>query len=82
MGHIILMDENSIPGFIGTIEAEKLGLDRSQIRKLLRAGKIQGVRLGHDWLVREDSLRHYLSNCGHHRDRRRRGKVGHSKKTS
>jgi excisionase family DNA binding protein len=31
--------------------AEKLGLDTSQVRRLLRSGDIKGKKLGHDWVV-------------------------------
>jgi len=31
--------------------AERLGLDASQVRRLLRDGKIKGKKLGHDWVV-------------------------------
>ena len=75
--------DKMIPGFLGTSKAsERLGIDPSHITRLLRGGKLKGVKVGHDWLVQEESLRYYLSNCGQHRDRRRRGKVGHSKKIS
>ena len=31
--------------------AEKLALDASQVRRLLRGGNIKGKKLGHDWVV-------------------------------
>jgi len=31
--------------------AQKLGLDPSQVRRLLKDGKIEGTKLGHDWVV-------------------------------
>ena len=31
--------------------AEKLGLDTSQVRRLLAKGEIKGVKLGRDWVV-------------------------------
>ncbi|MFC2032773.1 helix-turn-helix domain-containing protein [Chloroflexota bacterium] len=31
--------------------AQKLGLDPSQIRRLLKKGGIEGKKLGHDWVV-------------------------------
>ncbi|MBN2075541.1 MAG: helix-turn-helix domain-containing protein [Dehalococcoidales bacterium] len=31
--------------------AEKLGLDTSQVRRLLAEGKISGVKLARDWIV-------------------------------
>lgn len=33
--------------------AEKLGLDTSQVRRLLCKGEIKGKKLGHDWVVLE-----------------------------
>jgi excisionase family DNA binding protein len=34
-----------------TEAAERLGLDTSQVRRLLRSGDIKGKKLGHDWVV-------------------------------
>jgi len=31
--------------------AQKLGLDTSQVRRLLAKGEIKGVKLGRDWIV-------------------------------
>jgi excisionase family DNA binding protein len=31
--------------------AERLGLDPSQVRRLLKSGDIKGKKLGHDWVV-------------------------------
>ncbi|MFC1905369.1 type IV toxin-antitoxin system AbiEi family antitoxin domain-containing protein [Chloroflexota bacterium] len=31
--------------------AQEIGLDPSQIRRLLAKGKIEGKKLGHDWVV-------------------------------
>jgi excisionase family DNA binding protein len=31
--------------------AEKLGLDTSQVRRLLAKGEVKGVKLGRDWVV-------------------------------
>ena len=31
--------------------SKKLGLDPSQVRRLLKQGKIEGKKLGHDWVV-------------------------------
>lgn len=31
--------------------AERLGLDPSQVRRLLKDKKIRGKKLGHDWVV-------------------------------
>ena len=31
--------------------AKRLGLDASQVRRLLKTGVIEGKKLGHDWVV-------------------------------
>jgi excisionase family DNA binding protein len=33
--------------------AEKLGISDSHCRRLLEMGKIKGIKLGHDWVVRD-----------------------------
>ncbi|MFC2044917.1 helix-turn-helix domain-containing protein [Chloroflexota bacterium] len=33
--------------------AEKLGISDSHCRRLLAKGKIKGIKLGHDWVVRD-----------------------------
>jgi len=48
-----------------TEAAQKLGLDPSQIRRLLKKGEIEGKKLGHDWVVLELSYK-----------RKRKPKVG------
>ncbi len=40
--------------------AEMLGVDRTQAARLVKAGKLKGVKLGHDWLVSRDSISKYL----------------------
>ncbi len=48
---------------LSTTEAtEKSGLSRVHIQRLLRNGQVDGVKLGHDWLVFEDSLLAYLTH--------------------
>ena len=37
--------------------AQKLGLDTSQVRRLLAQGKIKGVKLARDWAVLELSYK-------------------------
>ncbi len=39
--------------------AEILGVDRTQAARLVKAGKLKGVKLGHDWLVSRDSISKY-----------------------
>jgi excisionase family DNA binding protein len=47
---------------LSTSEAQdKSGLSRVHIQRLLRNGRIEGMKLGHDWLVFEDSLVHFLA---------------------
>ena len=33
--------------------SEKLGISDSHCRRLLETGKIKGIKLGHDWVVRD-----------------------------
>jgi excisionase family DNA binding protein len=45
-----------------TTEACKIaGFSRQHIHRLLRSGSIDGIKLGHDWLVYEDTLTAYLA---------------------
>jgi len=37
--------------------ADQLGLDTSQVRRLLKAGEIKGKKLGRDWVVLELSYK-------------------------
>ncbi len=47
--------------FISVAEASKIsGLSVSHIRKLLRDGDIQGVKIGRDWSTTEEAVREYL----------------------
>ncbi len=47
---------------ISTSEAMRVsGLSREHIQRLLRSERIKGVKMGHDWLVYEDSLKSYLN---------------------
>ena len=58
MSHRIRSDR----ALISTTEACRLaGFSRQHIHRLLRGGLIEGVKLGHDWLVYEDSLAAYLA---------------------
>ena len=58
-----------------TTEACKVsGLSREYIVRLLRNGRIEGVKLGHDWLVYEDALLAFLAQP------RKRGPKGPHKK--
>ncbi len=47
---------------LSTSEAmDKSGLSRVHIQRLLRNGQVEGMKLGHDWLVFEDSLLLFLA---------------------
>lgn len=47
---------------LSTSEAiKKSGLSRVHIQRLLRKNQLEGVKLGHDWLVFEDSLLTYIA---------------------
>jgi hypothetical protein len=47
---------------LSTSEAQgKSGLSRVHIQRLLRNGQIEGMKLGHDWLVFEDSFLQFLA---------------------
>jgi excisionase family DNA binding protein len=58
------MDKNTltvIKQFISTKQAaERLGVGRLQAARLIREGKIEGVRIGGTWIVYAPSLRNYL----------------------
>src|SRR5260370_39251183 len=40
-----------------TAACKMTGFSRSYILRLVRNGRIEGVKLGHDWLIYEDSLK-------------------------
>ncbi len=47
---------------MSTTEACRItGFSRQHIHRLLHSGSIEGIKLGHDWLVYEDSLMAYLA---------------------
>ena len=46
--------------YLSTRQAgEKYGLSKEHIARMLKAGKLQGKKIGHDWLVYEPSLKAY-----------------------
>lgn len=62
---------------LSTAEASSIAhLGREYIQRLLRQGRLEGVKLGHDWLVYEDSLQSFLAQP------RKTGPKGPHKKTS
>lgn len=53
---------NSDRVLLSTAEAMRLsGLSREHIQRLLRQKRIEGIKLGHDWLVFEDSLKAFTA---------------------
>jgi excisionase family DNA binding protein len=47
--------------YITVAQASKLsGLSTSQIARLLRDGQIEGIKPGHDWLVKPSAVMAYL----------------------
>ncbi len=47
---------------LSTTEAVQVsGLSRVHIQRLLREEKLEGMKLGHDWLVYQDSLQAFLA---------------------
>ncbi len=60
-----------------TKEACKIaGLSHKHIQRLLREKRIDGIKLGHDWLVYEDSLHLFLAQS------RKRGPKGPHKRSA
>jgi len=41
--------------------AEELRVSGMTVHRLLKAGKLKGVRIGRAWRISEDSLREYLN---------------------
>lgn len=41
--------------------AERTGFSKTYLTRLLRSGKLDGFRLGRDWLIYTDSLDQYLA---------------------
>jgi excisionase family DNA binding protein len=47
-------------GYISTAEAARIiDCNDSRVRQLLRAGKLEGERVGRDWLVKKSSAEAY-----------------------
>ncbi len=60
--------ESLVSTLISVSEASKLsGLTTSYIRRLLRDDRIEGVKIGQNWLTTEEAIREYL------KQERRRG---------
>jgi hypothetical protein len=54
------------------VAAARAGVDDSQVRRLLRDGKLVGRKVGRGWVVDVASLDHYIMNCGWHKARWRK----------
>src|SRR5438270_2560561 len=53
---------NSDRVLLSTSEAMQVsGFSREHIQRLLRSGRLEGVKLGHDWLVFEDALLAFIA---------------------
>ena len=40
----------------------RFGVSQDHISRLLERGTMQGVKVGHDWLVQTSSLENYMAN--------------------
>lgn len=48
--------------FISTaLACQRTGFSRGYIQRLVKHGRLEGVKLGHDWLIYEDSLAAFLA---------------------
>ncbi len=62
-----------LEGFLTTRQASsKCGLSQAHIRLLLERGTVEGIKVGRDWLVKVNSLDHYMANRPKPGPRRRR----------
>jgi len=58
----MLKDINTNREFMTTVQAaERSGLSKVHLARLLRNGVLEGVQLGREWLVYTDSLDKYLA---------------------
>ena len=44
------------------IACQRTGFSRGYIQRLVKGGRVEGVKLGHDWLIYEDSLTAFLAH--------------------
>lgn len=60
-----------IKGYVSTTEAAaRIGAkNRSRVRQLILAGRIQAVKVGRDWIIEADELERFIRDD---RDRRRK----------
>jgi excisionase family DNA binding protein len=40
---------------------QQSGFSRGYIQRLVKRGRVEGIKLGHDWLIYEDSLAAFLA---------------------
>jgi excisionase family DNA binding protein len=43
------------------VACQRTGFSRGYIQRLLKSGRVEGIKLGHDWLIYEDSLAAFLA---------------------
>ena len=43
------------------VACQRSGFSRGYIQRLVKGGRVEGVKLGHDWLIYEDSLAAFLA---------------------
>jgi hypothetical protein len=55
--------------------AARAGVDDSQIRRLLREGKLVGRKVGRGWVVDVASFDHYVMTRGWYKARRRKNRA-------
>ena len=54
--------EEATQSLISLVEAAKIsGFSQGYLRRLMREGKISGIKIGRDWLTTEKAVRDYLS---------------------
>jgi excisionase family DNA binding protein len=54
---------------------QRSGFSRGYIQRLVKHGRVEGIKLGHDWLIYEDSLTTFLA---HPRERGRPKRQQHT----
>ena len=59
---------------------ELTGYNGQYLRRMLRQGKLDGIRVGQTWLIQMDSLLSYLKRVGETKDQRFGSKTGQTSK--
>jgi excisionase family DNA binding protein len=58
-----MYNTHMISGYLTTKQASvHSGISQDHVRRLLQTGTVEGVKLGHDWLVLVSSLEHFMAN--------------------